>query len=98
MTFRRIVQIEEDKRSKIYNHEAQLKVVKYEEEPTSATEGYKVVSLTKSAGQVNPISVQRQNEQQIPRPGKRKREHRDDELELDLHLENIRRVRITTVS
>jgi hypothetical protein len=101
MTFRRIITIEEqleEKPSESYNDQIRHEPVLENEEPLATRKKDTVRSSTESTNQTVPVAHQQQNQQTIL-TRKRKREYaRDGELGLDLHLENIRRVRIQTVS
>ncbi|KAH8803467.1 hypothetical protein F5884DRAFT_508116 [Xylogone sp. PMI_703] len=96
MTFRRIIEIEGDISSK-----SQVDKPPHgpSNKPKSPTRNQEIspgpaVQLQQLSG-----STPEENKQQVAINRKRKREYaRDNELDLDLHLENIRRVRIRTVS
>ena len=100
MTFRRIIQIEEEKLAKDQSRQLNPKLVEYKRAPSAPNESYNMFSLTESAKTVDLTTSWPQREQLIARKRKRKRRGgvHDRELELDLQFENIRRVRITTVS
>lgn len=103
MIFRRIIEIDEDKSLKIQSHQRPYgKSVLTEEEPATTDEVIRPFPITENIGQILPVfpSLVQKEIRQLTGPRlKRKREYaRDDELEIDLHLENIRRVRIQTVS
>jgi hypothetical protein len=99
MTFRRIVKIEEDQSPKIHSHQTHHNPPFHKEESQASGKSVNFFPTIEFQAQALTHSKPQDIKQQTAPNLKRKREYaRDDELELDLHLENIRRVRIQTVS
>jgi hypothetical protein len=98
MIFRRIIEIEETEPPRSHRqvrHNPALYKERVEANNTGATFPSATGSQIKMLGGPN----WQETKQKTALNRKRKREYaRSDELELDLHLENIRRVRIQTVS
>ena len=101
MTFRRIIKIDEqleEKSAESQNDQIHQEPVLYNEKQLAAKKDDIVLFSTEHTSNMVPDSRQQQDQQSTLKH-KRKREYaRDSELELDLDLENIRRVRIQTVS
>lgn len=98
MTFRRIIEIEEDESPQLYGDPTHQEPVLHEEASLVSTNA-SLFSKIEAPGQASKNYKPRQIEQKITQNRRRKREYaRDDELELDIHLDNIRRVRIQNVS
>jgi hypothetical protein len=99
MIFRRVIEIEQDESPKIYSHQTHQKHILYKEGSPDRNKDTNLISTAKFPTQILTDSYPQEIKQQTASNRKRKREYaRDDDLELDLHLENIRRVRIQTVS
>jgi hypothetical protein len=97
MTFRRIIEIEQERSTSISSHQTFRKHV-FRDAPPAAKRD-RSISMLQTTSKIYPSSSQQRNVRRTISKLKRKREYaRDDDLELDLHLENIRRVRITTVA
>ena len=99
MTFRRIIKIEEDESPEIHGRHISQSTILHKDSPLTRNNNANFFPTAELPREMLMLSnPEGFGHHTIPNR-KRKREYaRDGELELDLHVDNIRRVRIQTMS